>query len=91
MKPSFAKILPHSSAPIKITGTALCSVRFKNRAEPVQYYILPGSSDPVLDGNKAEQLKIISLDKDDNHIFNPALIISSQEKDGEFIKTFARY
>ena len=85
MKPSFAKIHPYNSAPIKVTGTALCSVSFKNRAVPVEFYILPGSCDPILDGNKAEQLKIISLDKDDNHIFNPVLMISSQEKDGEFI------
>ena len=50
-----------------------------------EFPILPGSCDPILDGNKAEQLKIISFDIDDNHIFNPVLIISSQEKDGEFI------
>ena len=70
MKPSFAKIHPYNSAPIKVTGTALCSVSFKNRAVPAEFYILPGSCDPISDGNKAEQLKIIFLDKDDNHIFN---------------------
>ena len=79
------KTHPYNSAPIKATGTALCSVSFKNRAVPVEFYIIPGSCDPILDGNKAEQLKIISLDKDDNHIFNPVLMVSSQEKDGEFI------
>ena len=52
-----------------------------------EFPILPGSCDPILDGNKAEQLKIISFDIDDNHIFNPVLIISSQEKDGEFINS----
>ena len=52
---------------------------------PVEFYILPGSCDPILDGNKAEELKIISLDKDDNHIFNSVLMITSQEKDGEVI------
>ena len=55
---------------------------------PVEFYILPGQCDPVLDGNKAEQLKIISLDKDDNQISNPVLMISSQEKDGEYINNF---
>ena len=79
MKPSFTKIHPYNSAPIKVTGTALCSVSFKNRAVQVQTYILPGSCDPNLDGNKSEQLKIIYLDKDNNHIFNPVLMISSQE------------
>ena len=85
MKPSFAKIHPYNSTLIKVTGTALCSASFKNRAVPGEFYILPRSRDPILDGNKAEQLKIISLDKDDNHVFNPVLMISSQEKDGEFI------
>ena len=46
----------------------------------MKFYILPRSCDPILDGNKAEQPKIISLDKDDNHIFNPILMISSQGK-----------
>ena len=86
MKPSFAKIYPYNSAPIKVTYTASCSVIFKNQTVPVEFYILAGWGDPILDGNKAEQLKIISLDKDDNnHIFNPVLMISSQEKDDEFI------
>ena len=58
---------------------------------PAEFHILPGSCDPILDGNKAEQLKIISFDMDDYHIFNPVLIISSQEKDDEFIITFVRY
>ena len=72
MKPSFTKIYPYNSAPIKVMGTSLSSVIFKNRAVPVEFYILPGSCNPILDGNKAEQLKIISLDKDDNnHVFNP--------------------
>ena len=69
----------------KVNGAALCFVSFKNRAVTVEFYILPGSCDSILDGNKAEQLKIISLDKDDHHIFNPVLMILSQEKDGEFI------
>ena len=85
MKPSFAKINSYNSAPIKVTGALLCSVSFKNRAVPVEFYILPGSCSPILDGKKAGQLKIISLDKDDNHIFYLVLMISSQEKDGEFI------
>ena len=76
MKPSFAKIHPYNSAPIKVTGVALCSVSFKNRAVPAEFYILPGSCDPILDGNKEEQLKIISLDKDDNPIFNPVWMIN---------------
>ena len=58
MKPSFPKIHPYNSTPIKVTGTALYSASFKNRAVPVEFYILPGSRDPIYDGNKAEQLKL---------------------------------
>ena len=52
MKLSFSKIHPYNSAPIKVTGTALCSVSFKNRAVPVEFYILTGSYNPILDRNK---------------------------------------
>ena len=68
MKPSFAKIHPYNSVSIKVTSTALCSVSFKNRAVSVEFYIIPRSCDPILDGNKAEQLKVISLDKDEHSI-----------------------
>ena len=85
MKPIFSKIHPFNSASIKVTGTALCSVSFNNWAVPVDIYISPGSCDSILDGNKAEQLKIISFDKNDNHIFNQVLMIWTQEKDDEFI------
>ena len=82
MKSSFAKLHPYDSWPIKVIGTALCPVCFKKfrtkfRAVSVEFYILPGQCDPILDGNKAEQIKIISLDKDDNQISNPVLMISS--------------
>ena len=58
MKPFFAKTDSYKSAPVKITGTALCSVSFKNWVVPVEFYILLGSCDLILDENKAEQLKI---------------------------------
>ena len=85
MNSSFAKIHPYNSTTSKVTSTTLCSISFKNQAVPVEFYILPGSWDPILDRNKAEQLKIIPLNKDNNHIFNSVLMISSQEKNGEFI------
>ena len=72
IKPSFAKMHP------------VLLYQQKNIV-PVEFYILPGSCDLILDENKTEQLKIISSDKDDNNIFNTVLIISSQKKDGEFI------
>ena len=86
MKPSYTNIHPYNSAPVKITGTALNSIGFKNRVVPAEFYISPGSCNSILNSNKAQQLKIASLEEDDNHIFKPVLMISSQEKDGEFIK-----
>ena len=62
LKPSTTKIHPYNSIPIKVRETALCSVTFKNRTVPVEFYILPGSCQPILDGNKATQLQIISID-----------------------------
>ena len=85
MKPSFAKIHPYNSAPIKVTGTALSSGNLNNRAVPVEFYILPGSCDPILDGNKAQQLKYFPSTRITIIFSTQYMMISSQEKDGEFI------
>ena len=63
--------------------------KFQESSWSVELYIILGSGNPILDGNKAEQLKIIFLNKDDNHIFNPVLLILSQEKDGEVINNIS--
>ena len=73
-----------NSIPIKVRGTALCSVTFKNRTVPVEFYILPGSCQSILDRNKTEQFHIISIDKEDTSLFNPIKIIHTDNLNGDF-------
>ena len=61
LKPS-AKIHPYNSVPIKVRGTVLCSVTYNDLIVPVEFYVLPGSCQPVLEGTKAVHLQIISID-----------------------------
>ena len=79
IQPSHAKVHPYKSPPISVEGTALCSVTYKNRTIPVEFYILPRSCQPILDGDKAKELKIISIDKDET-LFNPINMIDSERK-----------
>ena len=79
IQPSHAKVHPYKSPPISVEGTALCSVTYKNRTIPVEFYILPGSCQPILDGDKAKELKIISIDKDET-LFNPINMIDNERK-----------
>ena len=62
LKPSSAKIHPYNSVPIKVRGTALCSDTYNDRTVPVEFYVLPGSCQPILEGIKAVHLQIISID-----------------------------
>ena len=84
LKPSTSKIYPYSSIPIKVRGTALCSVTFKNQTVVVEFYILPESCQPILDGNKVTQLQIISVDKEDTSVFNPVEMIDTDNFNSEF-------
>ena len=79
IQPSHAKVHPYKSPPISVEGTALCSVTYKNRTIPVEFYILPGSCKPILDGDKAKELKTISIDKDET-LFNPINMIDNEKK-----------
>ena len=72
LKPSTSKIHPYNAIPIKVKGTALCSITFKNRTVSVEFSILPGSCQPILDENKTTQLQTISIDKEDASLFKPS-------------------
>lgn len=63
LKPSTTKIHSYNSIPIKVRGTALCNITFKNQAVPVKSDTLPGSCQPILNGKKATQLQIILIHK----------------------------
>ena len=84
LKPLSAKIHPYNSTPIKVRGTALCSVTYNDRTIPVEFYVLPGSCQPILEGTKAMHLKIISMDNEDELVFNPVKMIDTDESKGEF-------
>ena len=75
LKPSSAKIYPYNSVPIKVRGTALCSVTYNDRTVPVEFYVLPGSCQPILEGTEKVHLQIISIDDKDE--VARRLIISS--------------
>ena len=61
MVPSSSKIKPYKSAPISVYGKARCAVSFGESSVPVVWHIIPGSCEPVLDGNTSVQLGIVQL------------------------------
>ena len=83
LKPSSAKIHPYNLVPIKVRGTALCSVTYNDRTIPViPFYVFPGSCQPILEGAKAVHLQIISIDN--KVVFNRIKMIDTDESKGEF-------
>ena len=61
MVPFSSKIKPYKSAPISVYGKARCAVSFGESSVPVVWHIIPGSCEPVLDGNTSVQLGIVQL------------------------------
>ena len=84
LKPSSTKIHPYNSVSVKVRGTALCSVTYNNRTVPVEFYVLPGSCQPILEGTKEVHLQIILTDNKDEAVFNPVKMIDTDESNGEF-------
>ena len=82
MIPSSVRIHPYNSPPILIRGTARCAVTFKERSVPVEFHVLPGSCEPILAGNQALQLKIITFDDTDD-VYNPVLMIDNETSLGD--------
>ena len=81
-------IHPYNSPPIPIRGTARCAVTFKERSVPVEFDVLPGSWEPILAGNQALQLRIITFDGTDD-VYNPVLMIDNETSlvdNGKFSK-----
>ena len=75
--PSQAKIRPYNSAPLQVLGTATCAVSKDSITIPVTFFVLPGSCEPILDGNAALQLKIISF-HDNEDVFNSINMIDKE-------------
>ena len=82
MKPSTVKIYPYYSEPIKVRGIATCAVTFTDTSVPVDFHILPGSCEPILAGNKALQLNLMSFNKEEQP-YNPVLKIDTCKDAGK--------
>ena len=59
--PSKKKTKPYNSPPLPVYGEARCSVTFGHIFVPVVWHIISGLHKPILDGNTALQLGIISF------------------------------
>ena len=55
------KLKPYKSSPIPVKGIARCAVTFGSSSIPVQWHIIEGSCQPILSGNAAKQLGIITF------------------------------
>ena len=78
MRLSSATIHPNNSEPIKVRGIPICAVTYKDRTVPVEFYILPGSSEAILAGDKGIQLKVMTIDKNvakTDDVFNPVSML----------------
>ena len=49
----------------------------------MKFYIFQGSCQSILDGNKATQLQIISIDKEDTSVFNPVKMSDTDDLNSE--------
>ena len=61
MVPTQTEIKPYNSTVIKVQDIARCPVTFGQNSVPVEWHILSGSCEPILSGERAEQLDIIQF------------------------------
>ena len=69
------KINPYNNPPLPVYGEARCSVTFGHTTVPLVWHIISGSWEPILDGNTALQLGIISF-KSSPDAYQPILMIN---------------
>ena len=80
MVPTNSKLKPYNSPPIPVIGTARCSVTFGSTSIPVVWHIIDGQCQPILSGQSAKQLGIISFQSEPS-VFFPVNMIHTQAKD----------
>ena len=85
MTKSKKKIKPYNSTPRAVYGEARCSVSFGYSSIPVNWDIISGSCEPILDGSSALQLEIIEF-KTKPQIYEPILMISHQAKNKDVLQ-----
>ena len=79
MVPTNSKLKPYNSPPIPVIGTARCSATFGSTSIPVVWHIIDGQCQPILSGQSAKQLGIISF-QSEPAVFAPINMIHAQTK-----------
>ena len=74
------KLKPYKSSPIPVKGIARCAVTFGQSSIPVEWNIIEGSCQPILSGNAAKQLGIITF-QPKAPIFSPINMIHEDQND----------
>ena len=67
-------------------GVAVCGVTFGDRTVPVRFHILPGSCPPILDGNSAVHLSVISVQGksgSDNAVYSTLSMVHTDQTAAE--------
>ena len=77
MVPSTVKLKPYNSSPIPVLGVSRCAVTFGSTSVPVEWHIISGSCEPILDGNSALRLGIITFNCTAG-VFHPVLMVDSE-------------
>ena len=80
MFPSVKKLKPYKSSPIPVKGISRCAVTFGQSSIPVEWNIIEGSCQPILSGNAAKELGIITF-QPKAPIFSPINMIHKDHCD----------
>ncbi len=80
MVPTNTKIKPYNSLTIPVMGIAKCAVTFGSTSIPVSWHIIDNPCEPVLAGQSAVQLGIISFDPQPE-VYQPVRMIQSGNKE----------
>ena len=83
------KLKPFNSQPIKVEGQAICAVTFGANSVPVKWYIIADDCEPILAGNSAIALGIITLNQKEG-IITPINMIHT-DSNGKIQSCLAEY
>ena len=81
-KPTENQIIPNFK--FRETAQFWIAALLLKTGEPGRILHFAESCQPILDGNKANELQIISTDKEDTSVFNPVKMINTDDLNGEF-------
>ena len=70
----------YNSADTKVQGIAKCAITFGQNSVPVEWHILSGSCEPILSGERAQQLGFIQSNAKPN-MYQPIMMINKHLED----------